>query len=112
MPISYKDAISLSPLEKNIFTEGKSEIKLLEAAAHGNAAIVSDVKPYNIFPKDTAIFLENSDINGWYKAIRNLSKDESMRKEYAESLQKYIQSNYNINKWTQIRKQILQSVLA
>jgi hypothetical protein len=35
-----------------------------------------------------------------------------MRKEYAESLQKYVQSNYNINKWTQIRKQILQSVLA
>jgi glycosyltransferase involved in cell wall biosynthesis len=79
---------------------------------HGNPVIVSNVLPYNILPKETAIFLNNSDINGWYKAIRNLSKDESMRKEYAESLKIYVQSNYNINKWTQVRKQILQSVLA
>jgi glycosyltransferase involved in cell wall biosynthesis len=104
--------VSLIPLQSNSFTECKSEIKLLEAGMHGNPVIVSDVLPYNIFPKETAIFLNNSDINGWYKAIRNLSKDESMRKEYAESLQKYIEKHYNINKWTQIRKQILQSVLA
>jgi glycosyltransferase involved in cell wall biosynthesis len=104
--------VSLIPLQSNSFTECKSEIKLLEAGLHGNPVIVSDVLPYNIFPKETAIFLNNNDINGWYKAIRNLSKDESMRKEYAESLQKYVQSNYNINKWTQIRKQILKSVLA
>ncbi len=35
-----------------------------------------------------------------------------MRKEYAESLQKYIEKHYNLNKWTEVRKQILKSVLA
>jgi len=34
-----------------------------------------------------------------------------MKKEYAESLQKYIEKHYNIEKWTQTRKQILKSVL-
>ena len=104
--------VSLIPLEKNIFTEGKSEIKLLEAAAHGNAAIVSNVKPYNIFPKDTAIFLENSDINGWYKAIKRLTESSQMRQDYAEKLKEYTNINYNLNTWTEIRKQDLVLELA
>lgn len=99
--------VSLIPLEKNIFTEGKSEIKLLEAAAHGNAAIVSNVKPYNIFPKDTAIFLQNSDINGWYKAIKRLTESSQMRQDYAEKLKEYTNINYNLNTWTEKRKEEL-----
>lgn len=104
--------VSLIPLQHNVFSECKSEIKLLEAAMHGNPALVSDVLPYNTFPKDTAIFLNNHDINGWFKAIRELTRNEYMRKEYAESLKKYVEKHYNIEKWTKIRKIILKSVLA
>ena len=103
--------VSLIPLEKNIFTEGKSEIKLLEAAAHGNAAIVSNVKPYNIFPKDTAIFLENSDVNGWYKAIKRLTESSQMRQDFAEKLKEYTNKNYNLKTWTEKRKEELLSEL-
>jgi hypothetical protein len=107
---NYTD-VSLIPLQHNLFSECKSEIKLLEAGMHGNPAIVSDVLPYNTFPKETAIFLSNHDVNGWFKVIRELTRNEAMKKEYAESLRIYINKNYNIEKWTQIRKQILKSVL-
>ena len=103
--------VSLIPLQHNLFSECKSEIKLLEAAMHGNAAIVSDVLPYNTFPKETAIFLSNHDVNGWFKTIRELTRNEAMKKEYAESLSKYVNNQYNIEKWTETRKQILKSVL-
>lgn len=107
---NYTD-VSLIPLEKNIFTEGKSEIKLLEASAYGNAVIVSDVKPYNIFPKDTAIFLDNSDVNGWFKAIKRLTESEQMRIDYASKLTEYTNQNYNLTEWTEKRKQDLVSEL-
>lgn len=107
---NYTD-VSLIPLQHNLFSECKSEIKLLEAAMHGNAAIVSNVLPYNTFPKETAIFLSNHDVNGWFKAIRELTRNESMKKEYAQSLSKYVNNQYNIEKWTETRKQILKSVL-
>lgn len=96
--------VSLIPLEKNIFTEGKSEIKLLEAAAHGNAAIVSNVKPYNIFPKDTAIFLDNSDVNGWFKSIKRLTESEQMRIDYSSKLKEYTNKHYKLTEWTEKRK--------
>lgn len=107
---NYTD-ISLIPLQNNIFTECKSEIKLLEAGAHKNVAIVSNVLPYNIFPKETAIFVDNHDINGWFKAIRNLSKDQELFNEKSQALSEYTKEHYNLNKWTQTRKQILKSVL-
>ena len=79
----------------------------MEAAAHGNAAIVSNVKPYNIFPKDTAIFLDNSDVNGWFKSIKRLTESSQMRKDYAEKLKEYTNQNYNLNTWTEKRKEEL-----
>lgn len=104
--------VSLIPLEKSDFSACKSEIKLLEAAAHNNAAIVSNCLPYNTFPSDTAIFLENSDVNGWFKAIKRLSADKSLIQDYSQRLKEYTTKNYDLNKWTNTRKQILRSVLA
>lgn len=108
---NYTD-VSLIPLQNNIFTECKSEIKLLEAGAHGNPAIVSNVLPYNMLPKETAIFVDNSDVNGWYKAIRNLCKDKVLFDEKSQALSEYTKEKYNINKWSEIRKQIIKSALA
>lgn len=100
---NYTD-VSLIPLDNNRFNECKSEIKLLEAAAHGNAAIVSNVKPYNTFPKDTCLFIDNSDVNGWVKAIKQLTESKQMRLDYASKLKEYVNTNYNLNTWTQQRK--------
>ena len=61
---------------------------------------------------DTAIFLENSDINGWYKAIKRLTESEQMRIDYAEKLKEYTNINYNLNTWTEIRKKDLVLELA
>jgi len=110
---AYNDTdVSLVPLVENQFSECKSEIKLIEAAAHGNPAIVSDVKPYNIFPKDTAIFCNNSDVNKWYKVIKQMAESSAMREDYALKLKEYVNENYNLKKWTQLRKDLLASVLA
>ena len=104
--------VSLIPLDITNFSVCKSEIKLLEAAAHGNAAIVSNTKPYNIFPKTSAVFLGNYDSNGWYKAIKKLTEDKAYREDKASELGLYVKLNYDLNKWTRTRKEILQSVLA
>lgn len=104
--------VSLIPLVSNEFSACKSEIKLLEAGAHGNAAIVSDVKPYNIFPKSSCVFVENHDTNGWYRAIKRLATEDNYRKEKAEELSLYVKSEYDLNKWTKTRKEILRHVLA
>lgn len=104
--------VSLIPLVSNEFSACKSEIKLLEAAAHGNAVIASNVKPYNTFPKDSCIFLGNHDTNGWVKAIKKMCNEPNFRQDKAEELSIYVKLEYNLNKWTKIRKEILRSVLA
>jgi hypothetical protein len=102
--------VSLVPLVSSIFTPFKSEIKLLEAAAHNNAAIVSDWLPYNTFPKEAAIWV--NDESDWFKAIRSLNNDKALREDKAAELSGYVKLNFDLNKWTQVRKQILRSVLA
>lgn len=104
--------VSLVPLVGNSFSSCKSEIKLIEAAAHNNAVICSNVLPYSIFPKDTAIFIDSTDINGWAKAIKKLSKEHEQRKELAQALSEYVKNNYDLKVWTDKRKQVLRSLLA
>lgn len=103
--------VSLVPLVNSSFSACKSEIKLLEAAAHGNAVICSNVLPYSTFPKNTAIFINNFNINDWAKSIKRLSKENEQRKELAQALSEYVKQNYDLNKWTRVRKQILKHLL-
>lgn len=104
--------VSLVPLAQSNFSACKSEIKLLEAAAHGNAVIASNVPPYNTFPKDCAIFVENPNHNDWFKAIRDLTRDEAIRNKLANNLSEYVKENYDLNKWTEQRKEALRQLLA
>lgn len=104
--------VSLIPLVSNNFSAMKSEIKMLEAAAHGNAVMVSNVAPYNIFPRNTAKFIGAGDTGEWYKGMKRMINEPDYRKDLALELECYVKLNYDLNKWTAVRKQILQSVLA
>lgn len=101
--------VNLIPLASSVFTPFKSEIKMLEAAAHGNAVIVQDALPYNIMPRSTGHWIK--DESDWYKAFRKMINEPNYREDKAKSLANYVQKNYDLWKWTKIRKQILQSVL-
>jgi glycosyltransferase involved in cell wall biosynthesis len=97
--------VSLVPLEASKFGSFKSEIKLIEAGTHGKAAIVSRVKPYDIFPENTVHYVDNSDYSGWFKAIRKMLKEPEYRAEKAHNLKEYVKESYNIFKWNEVRKQ-------
>lgn len=103
--------VSLIPLAASAFAYCKSEIKLLEAGMHGNAVIVSDCLPYSIFPKNTGIWVKAACTNDWYKAIKKYCNEPEFRKDKADELTGYVLLNYDLNKWTKVRKEILRRLL-
>lgn len=96
--------VSLIPLCDIRFNNYKSEIKLIEAGTMKKPVIVSDTLPYNIFPKDTALFVKTQ--NDWLLAFKKMmSKD--CRDEYAGRLNEYVLKNYDLDSWTIKRYQCL-----
>jgi glycosyltransferase involved in cell wall biosynthesis len=97
--------VALVPLAGNTFNTYKSEIKLVEAGMKGKAAIVSDTLPYNIFPKDTVMFVDSKDSKGWYKAMKKLM-DKDLREELSVKLHEYVIKNYDLSEWNKVRTKI------
>jgi len=102
--------VSLIPLASSVFTPFKSEIKMLEAGAHRNAVIVQNALPYNALPKNVGHWI--NDESDWYKAIKKMINEPNYRQDKADALEYYTRTNFDINKWTETRKQILRLVLA
>ena len=102
--------VSLIPLASSVFTPFKSEIKMLEAGAHRNAVIVQNALPYNALPKNVGHWI--NDESDWYKAIKRIINEPDYRQDKADALEYYTRTNYDLNKWTETRKQILRLVLA
>lgn len=101
--------VSLIPLASSVFTPFKSEIKMLEAGAHRNAVIVQNALPYNTLPKQVGHWI--NDESDWYKAIKKMINEPNYRQDKADALEYYTRTNYDINKWTETRKQLLRLVL-
>jgi len=102
--------VNLIPLASSVFTPFKSEIKMLEAGAHRNAVIVQDALPYNVMPKNVGCWIK--DESDWFKAIRRMIAEPNYRQDKADALEYYTRTNYDLNKWTQTRKEVLRLVLA
>ena len=68
----------IAPLEKNFFNEGKSNLRLLEAAAFGLPVIASNVEPYKAKMFGTVdappVFALCDNETDWYNAIQDFAK--------------------------------------
>lgn len=90
---AYADSdISIIPLRETKFTAMKSNLKVLEAAAKKNPAIVSEVNPYLGMPVH---YVRNQ--RHWFNHINDLVNDNEMRIESGLYLFEYCNKYYNFN---------------
>jgi len=103
---AYCDAdINFVPLRETLFNSMKSNLKVLEAAAKKNPAIVSNVHPYKGMP---ACMVDNQ--KDWNVHLRNLIHDEEYRKLSGKILFDYCNTHYNIHNVNKTRYEFYQRV--
>jgi glycosyltransferase involved in cell wall biosynthesis len=77
--------VGIVPVKDHIFNYAKSDLKLLEYSAVGLPSLCSSIGggigPYDLV-KD-ALVVENH-LDAWYGALKQLHKDQDMRKKYLE----------------------------
>lgn len=93
------------------FNQYKSELKLIEAGTKGKMCIVSKVKPYTLIPEDCVHFIDPSDMNGWYKAIKYCIENPEYVKDKANKLQEYIKTNYVLSEQNELRYNLIKQML-
>lgn len=96
MPEKYMHAycdsdISIIPLLETRFNAFKSNLKVLEAAAKHNPAIVSMVDPYLDMP---VCYVRTQQF--WYKWIKELVNDKAMRIEKGQELFNFCNKHFNL----------------
>jgi glycosyltransferase involved in cell wall biosynthesis len=84
--------IAIAPIEKNVFNECKSNLRLLEYGAMGWPVVCSDVFPYQSY--DPPVIRCSNDPDEWLAAIRKLMQDEALRRSMGEDLYQWVQSNF------------------
>lgn len=109
MPEKYMHAycdsdISIIPLLNTRFNGFKSNLKVLEAAAKRNPAIVSEVNPYLDMP---LCYVRSQQY--WYKWIKELVNDKSMREEKGNELFEFCNKHFNINEVNKKRYEIYEN---
>ena len=109
MEIYENTDVSVVPLLDSKFNSSKSNLKVLEAAACGNACIVSKVNPYLGFPKDTVLYVESQ--GDWYKHIKFLADNPNARHDYAARLREYCEEHFNLFKVSKLRRQVFDTLL-
>lgn len=100
--------VSLVPLQQNLFTACKSELKLIEAGFMKKAVIVSNVKPYDELANEYNSILINPNRNGidWFVAMRNLIKEPGRVKDLGEAMYESVKIKHHIDTVNVERKQI------
>ena len=107
----YNNAdVSLIPLERNVFTAFKSNLKILEAGCKNIPAICSFVPPYSDEPRgNVLLFAKNA--REWYDHIKYCIKNPTFVKESGIQLGEYVRENYDLTKWNIVRRQIIDSLI-
>ncbi|UTH76710.1 glycosyltransferase [Chromobacterium sp. IIBBL 290-4] len=90
--------IGIAPLAQTEFNDYKSDIKWLEYAVVGAAAVVSDVPSYQDL-KDTelAVVVPNTE-DGWMSGISKLIDDPDLRMRQAEAARRHVLENRLLEK--------------
>jgi glycosyltransferase involved in cell wall biosynthesis len=85
--------VALAPLATTSFNSSKSRLKLLEASAVGVPWVASPRTEYRRFHQESGgagVLVDNR--KEWYKAVKQLMDDASMRQELGERGRQYMQS--------------------
>lgn len=101
----YEGDILLVPSKNTQFNSFKSNLKVLEAAAMGIPAVVSQFDPYLGLPVNYALGEAE-----WLKEIEALM-DPDHRKACAKRLQEFCHEHYDMNKWSEKRLEVYESIL-
>lgn len=76
----------------------------LEAAATGAALILTDTPPMReYFDDDTAVMVAPGDVEGWRRAVRQLSSDEGLRHAIGHRAAEHVRANFTyLQMWQQV----------
>lgn len=110
--IDYFDMadVSLIPLVDHPWNSYKSNLKVLESSAKHLPVICSKVEPYYPEMKDYPgiLWVENND---WIEPIKWAIKNPGAIKDMGEALAEKVWENYHLEKWNELRKQLLNSLV-
>jgi len=84
-------------LQDTLFSNCKSELKLIEAGMTGCAAIVSNVLPYSNYLTHDNCYRVNT-ANDWHMAIRTLLNDKEYRQDLVDNLAEDVREHFNHEK--------------
>ncbi|MBR3322067.1 glycosyltransferase [Candidatus Saccharibacteria bacterium] len=86
--------VNLAPIERTIFNEAKSENKWMEAALCKVVTVASDFGAFKEVIKDGVDGVLCKTGEDWYKGIKEVILDESLRKKMAENAYKKAMKEY------------------
>lgn len=91
--------IGIIPLVDDEFNRSKSFLKFIEYSALNLAIVCSDVETYSSVAKDgvNALVVSNT-TDAWYKALRKLVVDKSLRRSLAANAYRQLREGYTIQK--------------
>lgn len=103
--------VSLVPLEQNMFSSCKSELKLIESGFKKKAVIVSNVNPYNILinKENCLSILPSRNHIEWFTNMRKLVLNPNMVKDLGEALYEAVKVKYHVDTVNKERKQIFET---
>jgi glycosyltransferase involved in cell wall biosynthesis len=103
--------VLLIPLEYNIFTPYKSNIKFLEAGCKYMPVICSNVPPYSDEPnKDIAMYAGN--VREWVHWITYCYKNPNFVKEKGQQMGEYVRKHFDLTKVNEYRTQLFNHLMS
>lgn len=105
--------ISLAPLVDNKFNIMKSQLKIIESGFHKTPIIASNVKPYQIdliHQKNALLVDEKKSKKDWFKNMKLLIDNESMRVDLTEALYETVKDKFDLENVTILRNEIYKSL--
>lgn len=110
----YNDIdIVIAPLTVNEFNKMKSQLKVLEAGFHKKPVVASLIEPYTIdciHGQNAFLIDDKKNHKDWFKYVKQLILDESLRKKMGEELYNTISSKYNLENVTKNRMKFYKTI--
>lgn len=92
--------VAIAPLEMSPFNSSKSRLKLAEASAVGVPWVASPRTEYRRFHQESGGGLLAEKPKDWYKEVKRLMEDESLRKDLSERGREFMRTQtIEINSW-------------
>ena len=102
--------IVLAPLIDNEWNSYKSNLKLLEAATRELPVICSAVSPYiDDGIQDHILWVYTPD--DWLTHIKWCIRNPQGYEDKGKAMAEYIKTNYNLDKWNEVRKQVYSTIV-